>query len=155
MRKQLLTIKEAETPLDAQWLDLDALATIQVTSEQEEYPIEKALIAEGKGWRAASEGRQTIRIVFDKPPKLSRISMIFEDTQNTRSQEFVVRWSADNGSSFREIGRQQWNFSAPPSTRETEDYKVDLTGVTALELSIIPDKSRGEGRASLASLRLA
>jgi hypothetical protein len=35
------------------------------------------------------------------------------------------------------------------------DDMVDLSGVTALELRILPDKSGGEVRASLASLRLA
>jgi hypothetical protein len=36
-----------------------------------------------------------------------------------------------------------------------EDYLVDLTDLTVLELEIIPDKSGGEDRASLRSLRLA
>jgi hypothetical protein len=39
--------------------------------------------------------------------------------------------------------------------RELEDYTVDLVGLTWLELSIIPDISGGEARASLARLRLA
>jgi hypothetical protein len=38
---------------------------------------------------------------------------------------------------------------------ETEDYIVELYGVTILDLIITPDKSGGEVRASLASLRLA
>jgi len=38
---------------------------------------------------------------------------------------------------------------------ELEDYVVDLDGLTMLELSIIPDISGGETRASLAQLRLA
>jgi hypothetical protein len=51
--------------------------------------------------------------------------------------------------------RQQWNFSSPDSIRETEDYAVELSDVTALELVVVPDKSGGAARASLASLRLA
>ena len=52
--------------------------------------------------------------------------------------------------------RQQWNFSPPDATREIEDYRVELSDVTVLELVIVPDKSRGEAvRASLKSLRLA
>lgn len=155
MRKQALTTKQAETAFDAQWLDLDSIAIVQVTSEQDGYPIEKALIGEGKGWRAASEGTQTIRLIFDHPQKLTRVSLVFEDAENTRTQEFVVRWSADNGTSFREIVRQQWNFSAPNSVREAEDYKVGLDGVTMLELSIVPNTSGGDAHASLACLRLA
>jgi hypothetical protein len=51
--------------------------------------------------------------------------------------------------------RQQWNFSPPGTVREVEDYLVDLSNVTVVELEIVPDKSSGEARASLESLRLA
>jgi hypothetical protein len=51
--------------------------------------------------------------------------------------------------------RQQYNFSPPATTREVEDYTVNLDRVTALELSIVPDISGGEARASLARLQLA
>ena len=81
---------------------------------------------------------------------------MFEETEAARTQEFVLRWFSDGGHSFREIVRQQWNFSPPKTTRETEDYRADLSGVTVLELVIVPDKSRAAAtRASLRSLRLA
>jgi len=66
----------------------------------------------------------------------------------------VLRWSKDGGRSYREILRQQFTFSPPGTTREVEDYTVDLNGVTALELTIVPDLSGGNARASLISLRL-
>jgi hypothetical protein len=72
-----------------------------------------------------------------------------------RTQEFVLRWSPDGGRSFREIVRQQWNFSPPNSIREREEYQVHLSGVTVLELVIVPDISGGLARASLKSLRLS
>ena len=72
-----------------------------------------------------------------------------------RTQEFVLRWSTGAGASSREIVRQQYNFSPPDVTREVEDYAVDLDGLTMLELSIIPDISGGEARASLGQLRIA
>jgi hypothetical protein len=50
---------------------------------------------------------------------------------------------------------QQWNFSPPGTIREAEDYTVNLSDVTMLELRILPDQSGGTARASLASLRLA
>ena len=100
-------------------------------------------------------GPQTIRLIFDEPQKLRRIWLVFEDTENARTQEFVLRWSPDAGHSFREIVRQQWNFSPPNSIRETEDYTVELSAVTALELIIVPDTAGGAAAASLASLRLA
>jgi hypothetical protein len=67
----------------------------------------------------------------------------------------VLRWSPDTGHSFREIVRQQWNFSPSGSIREIEDYTVDLSEVAILELIIVPDKADREARASLRSLRLA
>jgi hypothetical protein len=156
MRKELIaTIKHSTGPSETSSLNLDAIATVQVTSEEEAYPIESALLPDSKtGWRAASKGTQTIRLIFDNSQKLHRIWLVFEETKYARTQEFVLRWSADNGRSFREIVRQQWNFSAPDSTRETEDYTVDLSGVTVLELIIVPDKSNGEAKATLAKLRL-
>jgi len=51
--------------------------------------------------------------------------------------------------------RQQWNFSPPNTIREVEEYQVDLSGVTVLELVIVPDISRGTARATLKSLRLS
>jgi hypothetical protein len=92
--------------------------------------------------------------VFDNPQRLRRIWLVFEETETQRTQEFVLRWS-DTGHSFREIVRQQWNFSPPETVRETEDYSVELSDVTVLELKIVPDKSGGEARASLETLRLA
>jgi hypothetical protein len=138
------------------WLDVERIASVEVTSEENGYPIESALLgAENRGWRAANTGTQTIRLIFDEPQNLKRIWLVFEDSENTHTQEFVLRWSPDSGHSFREIVRQQWNFSAPESFREVEDYAVELSAVTVLELIIVPDKSGGAARASLESLRLA
>jgi hypothetical protein len=108
-----------------------------------------------QGWCAAHSGRQTIRLVFDEPQRLTRISLVFEETETQRTQEFVLRWSADGGRSFREIVRQQWNFSPPNTISEVEDYVVDLSDVRVLELIIVPDISHGAARASLRSLRLS
>ncbi len=51
--------------------------------------------------------------------------------------------------------RQQYNFSPLGATREMEDYRVDLKGVTNLELTILPDIRRGGTYGSLAELFLA
>jgi hypothetical protein len=138
------------------WLDLDLLAQVEITSEDADYPIESALIpGMGLGWRAAPPGEQTIRLLFDEPRSLRRIHLRFHEGEQERTQEFVLRWSPDGGQTYREIVRQQYNFSPPGVTDEVEDYDVDLDGVTALELKIVPDISGGRARASLAQLRLA
>jgi hypothetical protein len=156
MRKRLITpIPQAGTLHDEGWLDLDRAASVEVTSEEKDYGIESALVSgESQGWRAGSPGTQTIRLIFDQPQRLKRIALVFEETETDRTQEFVLRWSADGGHSFREIVRQQWNFSRPNTTREIEEYNVQLSDVTVLELVIVPDISRGAAHASLKSLRV-
>jgi hypothetical protein len=123
------------------WLDLESLAQVEITSEAGSDSIESALIpGMGSGWQAAQPGEQTILLFHAGGPE--------------RTQEFVLRWSPDGGQSYREILRQQYNFS-PGAAPEVEDYEIDLNGVTVLELRIVPDISGGSAHASLAQLRLA
>jgi hypothetical protein len=157
MRKRLISpIPHDRVPSDSGALVVANLGTVEITSEDQAYPIENALqLPDRPGWRAAEPGPQVIRLLFDQPQQLSRIRLVFEETEIQRTQEFVLRWSADGGRSFSEIVRQQWNFSPPGTVRETEDYAVKLCSVTVLELRIVPDQSGGNARASLARLRLA
>jgi len=157
MRKRLITpIPQDVPPLDEGWLNFDGAAVVEVTSEEKEYPVESALVSgETRGWRAADSGAQTIRLVFDESQTLKRIALVFEETDIERTQEFVLRWSSDGGRSFREIVRQQWNFSPPNSIRDAEEYRVELSGVNVLELVIVPDISGGAAHASLKSLRMS
>lgn len=157
MRKRIVAAVEQGSALpDQDWLYLEDLAEVEVTSEDGSHPIESALLPDrGSGWLAASSGKQTIRLLFLDPQRLRRIWLKFADSTTERTQEFTLRWSPDGGQSFREIVRQQWNFSPRGTTCETEDHHVDLSGVTVLELSIIPDISGGSARASLAQWRLA
>jgi hypothetical protein len=152
MRKRLITL--APTPIQrSPSLDLDALATVEVTAEEKDHPIESALMsAESKGWRASEAGTQVIRLIFDHPQTVKCISLSFEENETKRTQEFVLRWSSDRAGVFREIVRQQWNFSPPHVTTEVEEYRVELSGVTSLELIVTPDISGGMARASLRSL---
>jgi hypothetical protein len=100
MRKRLITTASQDSPhLDEGWLDLDSAATVEVTSETKEYPVESALVSgEMRGWRAADSGTQTIRLIFDEPQKLTRIALVFEERETERTQEFVFamvsRWRA-------------------------------------------------------------
>ena len=143
-------------PHDEGWLDLDRAASVEVTSEEKDYQIDSALVSgETQGWRAGSQGTQTIRLLFDQPQSLRRISLVFEETETARTQEFVFRWSAAGGHSFLEIVRHQWNFSPPDTIREIEEYRVQISDVTVLELIVVPDISQGSAHASLKSLRVS
>jgi hypothetical protein len=137
-------------------LDLERVARVEISSESAAHPIESALIPDrGPGWRAAQAGKQTIRLIFDTPLSLERILLRFDEKEHARTQEFVLRWVAEGQQSPREIVRQQYTFSPPATDREIEDYHVNLSGVRALELEVVPDISGGGAQASLAQMRLA
>lgn len=157
MRKDIITPESQGGKLSGlQWIDVENLARTEISSEDAAHPIESALRSgAGPGWRAAQPGPQTIRLIFDTPIKLRLVRVEFHEQQVARTQEFVLRWSADQGRSYREIVRQQYNFNPPGTTSEQEEYEVDLAGVTALELSITPAMGRSDVRASLAQLLLA
>jgi len=157
MRKRIIEPHTRDiTPAHQAWLNLEALAQVEVTSEDPARPIESGLLPGTEaGWRAAYPGPQTVRLMFDRPQRIKRMHLEFQENELERTQQFVLRWSSDGGRSYREIARQQYNFSPPGATSECEDYTVDLDGVTALELNIVPDISGGPARASLAQLRVA
>jgi hypothetical protein len=159
MRKQLISPDEAPASPRVDWLDLERMTAVEVSSEDAAHPIESALLHGGGasqgGWRAAGPGAQLVRLRFDIPQRLRRIRLRIDERERERSQELVLRWSSDGGESFREIVRQQWTFSPQGATREIEDYRIDIEPVTVLELAITPDISGGPATASLAELRLA
>lgn len=157
MRKRIINHSyEDVSDTDSSWLDLQQLAQVELTSEQAAYPIEAALIpGAGSGWRAAQSGEQTIRLLFDEPQRIRRIQLLFEEDQQGRTQEFVLRWLPEGDTSYQEIVRQQYNFSPLSTTRQLEDYTIDLVGVKALELKIIPDISAGDACASVTQFRIA
>jgi hypothetical protein len=157
MRKRLISpAVERLGTLGQGWLELERAAVVEVTSEDENFPVESAFGSEdARGWRAAAPGHQTIRLIFDQPQRLKCVFLVFEEDEIGRTQEFLLQWSSDGGSTLKEIVRQQWNFSPPESIREVEQYQVDLHSVKVLELVIKPDIGGGVARASLKSLRLS
>ena len=115
MRKRLVnrTLETIRSRSEG-WLDVERAATVEITSEEKDFPVESAFASgEARGWRAAEAGPQTIRLVFDRP------------------------------------------HSPPETTREVEEYQIELSGIGVLELTIVPNISGGTARASLKSLRLS
>ena len=158
MLKRIIPPVQARTEVcpDREWLNLNGLVQVEISSETADHSIESALLpGRSAGWRAARPGEQTIRLIFTHPQRLRRIRLSFIERAIERTQEYVLRWSPDGGKVYREIVRQQWNFSPRGSTLEAEDHRVDLRAVTVLELSILPDTTGKEAFASLAQLRLA
>src|SRR4029450_1926162 len=126
MRKQTINSgSEAVSPSGAVWLDLERLAQVEITSESAEHPIESALIPDrGPGWGGAQPGEQRIRLTFDQPVSLGRILLRFDEEEQARTQEFVLRWLPKGQQSRREIVRQQYTFSPPATNHERSDNTV-------------------------------
>jgi len=159
MRKSIVSPSNAAaTPIGELWRDLERIARVEISSEDESFPIEHALSRTVTGgWKAATTGPQLIRLHFDEPLAVKRLQLHFVDKTSERSQEFAV--FAGAGAELKEVVRQQWSFSPQGSTEETEDYTVNLSGITTLELRIDPDRSHdpklSKEYASLQSLKLA
>jgi hypothetical protein len=156
MRK-VIKRDETEKPTDkASWLDVSEIAQVEVTSEDSQHPIEN-VFADGEtaGWQAAERGKQTIKLFFDEPQRIRRISLRFVERHRERTQQFTLQWSKDKTDALRPLFQQQWNFSPSGSTSQIEEYEVDLSGVWLLQLVIDPDISRGPAVATLESWRLA
>jgi hypothetical protein len=159
MRKSIVSPSAAAiTPISDLWRDLERIARVEISSEDERFPIEHALGKKATtGWRAAGTGPQLIRLHFDEPLNIKRLQLHFVDKTSERSQEFAV--FAGAGHELKEVVRQQWSFSPHGSTEEMEDYTVNLSGITTLELRIDPDRShdpkQSQSYASLQSLKLA
>ena len=154
IRKHLVEPVRPATPRE--WLAVVDVAQIELTSEALEHPIESALIEDrGIGWRASRPGEQRIRLVFDQPQAIRLIHLVFEDAEQERLQEFVLRGSSDRGLTYVTLVRQQFFFNPSGATREVEDYAVNLEATTDIELHIIPDLSGRHVFASLKELRIS
>jgi hypothetical protein len=145
-------IGKTEEP-EVGWRDLSQCAAFEVTSEEATSPLENALTPDAKRWIAATPGEQTIRITFDEPQNISKVSLLFEETATARNQEFVLSWQQVGQPEWREVVRQQFNFSPPGTTIERENFNVSLQRASALQLLIVPERSGG-GYASLSQLRI-
>ena len=135
-------------------LNLEQIATVLISSEAADFPIENAFTNDTpSGWKAGTPGIQTIRLVFDELIDVSRIILVFEEKLNQRTQEFTLKWSCDNDV-FNEIVRQQYHFSPPDTITEIEDYRVKLSAIKSLELILTPDISNRDMIANLLKLHV-
>jgi hypothetical protein len=157
MRKQIIPSTSPTATLEPDELDIDALAIVRVTSELPEHPIENAFDGKhGPGatrWVSEIGGEQTLVLAFDAPQTIHALDLEIEETQESRTQELQLALS-DNGKTYREIVRQEFNFAPAGSTFEREHWKIDAKNVTHVRLQIKPDKSGRPARASITSLTL-
>jgi F5/8 type C domain len=155
LRKQILTTPEATPDRGAQ-KDIAALATVFVSSEDPRHPIDYAFDGQGgpgaSRWIAAESGEQTLILAFDAPQAIRKILVEVEELSISRTQEIAVSISQDGGRTYRELVRQEYNFSPPGTTLEHEEWSIKADAISHLQLRIKPDKGGQAGRATLTML---
>ena len=156
MRKQILPIG-ASTETDA--IDVRSLATVYVTSEDGAHPIDLAFDGQGgpgaTRWLAGQAGPQTIIVAFDHPQTIHRVVIETEEREASRTQEMTLSLSKDGGRTYRDVRRQEFNFSPDGTTWEREDWTLAEPEVTHVRLAIKPDKGGGASRAALTTFAVS
>jgi hypothetical protein len=159
LRKEILTRRPVESTLSNPQIPVAEVATVQVTSEQVDHPIDSVFDDRrgpgGSRWIADGPGEQTLVLVFDAPQAIRIVSLEVEEPSVSRTQELSVAVSSDGGRSYRELMRQEFTFSPPGTTFEREVWSVAADGVTHLRIDVKPDKGGRIGQATLTSLSLA
>src|SRR5208283_3822215 len=158
LRKQIIKATPAHSVSQPGEIDVAAVATVQVTSEAPDHPIDFAFDPQrGPGsnrWIAGEPGEQTVILAFDAPQTIRHVLLEVEEPEAPRTQELQLSLSCDGGKTYRELVRQEYNFSPPTTTFEREDWTVTAESVTHLRLVIKPDKGDKPCLATLTSLVL-
>jgi hypothetical protein len=143
---------------DAERMYIPELATVLVTSEAAEHPVDCLFDGHngpgGTRWVAAVDGEQELILAFDTPQTIQEVGLETEEFQASRTQVLTLALSQNGGRTYREILRQEFNFSPPGTTFERERWIVPATMVSHLRVTIRPDKGDKPGRASLTSLTI-
>ena len=158
LRKQIIKATPANPVPPPGEIDIAAVATVLVTSESPEHPIDHAFDGSrgpgGTRWVAGEPGEQSVILAFDDPQTINQILLEVEEPEVSRTQELHLSLSCDGGRTYRELLRQEYNFSPPGTTFEREDWAISAQGVTHLRLGIKPDKGDKPCLATLTSLVL-
>jgi hypothetical protein len=159
LRKQIIQSGRPPAPRKPDTKHIPTLATVLVTSESADHPVEHLFDAQdgpgGTRWIAGSDGEQTLVLAFDSPQSIREVSLQTEELHTSRTQVLTLSLSRDGGSTYQEILRQEFTFSPPGTTFEQEHWRVSADGVTHLRVVITPDKGNVPYRATLTSLTIA
>ena len=143
---------------EAEGMYIPELATVLVTSEAAEHPVDCLFDGHdgpgGTRWVAAVDGEQELILAFDTPQTIREVGLETEELQASRTQVLTLALSQNGGRTYREILRQEFNFSPPGTIFERERWTVPATMVSHLRVTIQPDKGGKLGRASLTSLTI-
>jgi len=159
LRNQIIGKPQAQAPEPTPGeIDVAAMATVLVTSEAPEHPVDHAFDNDrgpgGTRWVAGEPGEQTLFLAFDAPQAIRRVALEVEEPEVARTQELQLAVSIDGGRTYREILGQEYNFRPTGATFERGGWEVRAENITHLRLVIRPDKGGEPCRATLTSLAL-
>jgi len=157
LRKQIIQEPHrAEADSAGPAKDIASIATVLVTSESPEHPVDNLFDARtgrgGSRWVAGTDGEQSVILAFDTPQTIREVGLETEELEASRTQALVLSLSRDGGRTYREVLRQEFTFSPPATTYERERWAVPAEGVTHLRVVVQPDKGNAPSRATLTSL---
>lgn len=140
------------------WIDVLDLAEIEVSSQDDLFPIEDALVqGPTLGWRASTPGPQELRLIFQHPQTIRQIMFHVIERAAQRTQEVVIS-AGPTADALQEVTRLRFAFDPAGSTEEFEDVPMTISDVGVLTIAIDPDLGRDAAHtvnyASLASLKI-
>ena len=148
----------SETGLKPDGMHVPALATVLVTSESPDHPVDHLFDGHngpgGTRWIASADGEQTLILAFDAPQTIHEVALETEEPAASRTHVLTLSLSHDGGKTYREVLRQEFNFSPPGTTFERERWSVPAARVTHLRVAIQPHKGGAPCRATLTSLTI-
>ncbi len=155
MRKRTGNSNAADTVESSQWLNLEEIAEVEVSSEAPGFSVENVFAqGSGGGWQAQTTGAARITLHFDKPQAITRTLLHFVEDEHERSQEWALSAVLADGGE-RELLRQGWNFSPGGSREQRESYALHTPPVRSLTLWLDPDRGQNRYPATLAAWRLS
>ena len=101
LRKQIINVPPASPiPLPGR-IDVAAVASVLVTSEVPDHPVDHAFDAHpgpgGTRWLAGESGEQVLILAFDAPQAIRRVVLEVEEREVARTQELQLAVSGDGG----------------------------------------------------------
>src|SRR5512143_416653 len=99
LRKRMIESAPARPVIMPDELDIAAVATVLVTSEDPEHPVDHAFDRHrgpgGTRWVAGEPGEQTLILAFDAPQVVCRVAVEVEEPEVARTQELLLSISGD------------------------------------------------------------
>ena len=154
LRKRIATRpEEVKNQKEGPILDLLNNAEVIITSEAEGHPVDNLIDgSRGRGssqWLAGTSGPQVLIFKFDTPQHITEIVYEIEETKDTRTQEILLEASGAAADKYRELVRQEYNFSPSGSTFQKEVVTVKIPVTTSIKMTIKPDKGNASFKAKL------